>query len=154
MTAPVFLGYDRAALDAEYDNRAKIRDFERLRDRADEAAKRARAELPGRLDVAFVARGLRTSRAVVALINDALMPTVTMAELVRQCRAAVGWLYRTAASVGGDPARITVSGNSAGGHLAVMLASSITWELTDPDTRLARAILAQIAGGWRKEAVR
>jgi arylformamidase len=44
-----------------------------------------------------------------------------MDELVRQCRAAVTWIHRNAPSFGGDPARIFVSGHSAGGHLVAML---------------------------------
>jgi arylformamidase len=43
--------------------------------------------------------------------NGDLMP---MAE---QCRRAVAWVYRNAASFGGDPNRIYVSGHSSGGHL-------------------------------------
>jgi len=38
--------------------------------------------------------------------------------LAEQVRSAVAWVYRNAASFGGDPDRIYVSGNSSGGHLA------------------------------------
>jgi arylformamidase len=44
--------------------------------------------------------------------NGDLMP------MARQVRSAVAWVYRNAASFGGDPERLFVSGHSSGGHLA------------------------------------
>jgi arylformamidase len=72
-------------------------------------------------DFSFVARAFAPAGAAVAVINYGLIPTVDMAELVRQCRAAVAWIYGNAGSFGGDPARIFASGHSAGGHLVAML---------------------------------
>lgn len=74
-----------------------------------------------KMDFSFVARALQPAGAAVVVINYALIPSVGMDELVRQCRAALVWVYRHAASIGGDPARISVSGHSAGGHLVAML---------------------------------
>ena len=163
MADPLFLGYDREALDREYDNRRKVaRTAEHLAwyARASEAARR---DLAPRLDVevgphpgerldlflpppgaprptpvhafihggywqrmdkadfSYVARPLVAAGAAVAVINYDLMPAVRMAELVRQCRAALAWLHRHAASFGGDSTRLTVSGHSAGGHLVAMM---------------------------------
>jgi arylformamidase len=72
-------------------------------------------------DFSYVANALVPAGAAAVVINYALMPAVTMDELVRQCRAALSWTWRNAASFGGDPERIHVSGHSAGGHLVAML---------------------------------
>jgi len=75
-------------------------------------------------DMTFIAEGLVRSGAAVVIIDYALMPGVGMDEIVQQCREAVDWTYRNAASFGADPNRIHVSGNSAGGHLVAMLMST------------------------------
>jgi len=69
----------------------------------------------------YVAGPLVAAGAVSVVINYPLIPTVSMDQVVASCRAAVGWVYRNATSFGGDPGRISVSGHSAGGHLAAML---------------------------------
>jgi arylformamidase len=161
MGQPIFLDYDRAALDREYDNRKKVIDAPAWLTRFAEASGATRAEMPCRLDVAYgphpderldifpaeratpapihvfihggywqwldkkdfsyVARAFVPAAIATVVINYALIPTVTMAELVRQCRASIVWVFRQAASFGGDPRRITISGHSAGGHLVAML---------------------------------
>ena len=81
-------------------------------------------------DSSFVARAFQPSGAAVVVINYALIPTVDMDELLRQCRASMVWVHRHAASFGGDPNRIFVSGHSAGGHLVAM-AMSTDWKAFD-----------------------
>jgi arylformamidase len=71
-------------------------------------------------DFSFVARGFHDAGALAVLINYALIPSVSMDGLVRQCRAAIAWTHRNAAAFGGDPDRLYVSGHSAGGHLTAM----------------------------------
>src|SRR5438552_2720600 len=161
----VFLHYDQKALDAEYNNRAKVKDAMDWIARYGAESARVRAELPMRFDVpfgrhhaerldvfpasgaglaagrdpapvhvfvhggywhrldkadfSFVARAFR--EAVTVVVNYALVPTVDLDELVRQVRASVAWVHANARSFGGDPARIFVSGHSAGGHLVAML---------------------------------
>lgn len=75
----------------------------------------------------FVARGPASRRVATVVTNYALCPHVTIDEIVRQTRAAVAWVYRNAASFGGDPGRIHVAGHSAGGHLVAMLLAT-DWE--------------------------
>ena len=72
-------------------------------------------------DFSFVATPIVEAGGMAVVVNYALMPGVTMDELVRQCRAALAWLYQNAGDYGGDPDRITISGHSAGGHLVTMM---------------------------------
>ncbi|HSI60116.1 MAG TPA: alpha/beta hydrolase [Ideonella sp.] len=65
---------------------------------------------------AFVKAGV-----AVAAVDYGLAPATSLAEIVRQNRAAVAWLYHHAGDYGLDPRRIHVAGSSAGGHLVGML---------------------------------
>ncbi|WP_348628824.1 carboxylesterase family protein [Mesorhizobium sp. WSM3866] len=49
------------------------------------------------------------------------MPAVRMAPIVDQIRRAKRWVDGHIESHGGDPGKLTVSGHSAGAHLATML---------------------------------
>ena len=49
-----------------------------------------------------------------------LAPAARMDQIVGEVRAAVAWVIDHAKEVGGDPARVYVSGHSAGGHLTAM----------------------------------
>ena len=159
--AVIYRGYDRAALDAQYNNRARIPAYVDYFERWLEWSAETRAALPGGRDVAygelpvetldifpaerpgapilimihggywysldkhhdsFVAGGLPAPwcRPRV-VINYGLAPDYRMDEIVRQNRAAAAWVWRNAASFGGDPSRIHTLGQSAGGHLAAML---------------------------------
>ena len=77
-------------------------------------------------DCSYVALGFTGAGFANVVINYDLIPAVTMAEQVRQCRAAVAWVHAHIREYGGDPDQIYVTGHSAGGHLAVSL-------LTDPN---------------------
>ena len=77
-------------------------------------------------DCSYVAFGFVAAGFVNVVINYDLIPSATMAEQVRQCRAAIGWVHAHIREYGGDPEQIYVTGHSAGGHLAVSL-------LADPD---------------------
>ena len=70
--------------------------------------------------------------AVTASMTYDLCPAVSVEEIIRQTRAATAWLYRNAAALGGDPARLHISGHSAGGHMAVMMLAT-DWPAFAPD---------------------
>ena len=156
----IYRGYDRAALDAQYNNRARIPEYVEYFERWLNWSAETRAALPGGRDVAygdlpvetldifpaerhdapilimihggywysldkhhdsFVAEGCRPHGVATVVINYGLAPDYRMDEIVRQNRAAAAWVWRNAASIGGDPRRIHALGQSAGGHLAAML---------------------------------
>ncbi|MGQ4879630.1 alpha/beta hydrolase [Billgrantia sp. LNSP4103-1] len=75
----------------------------------------------GHREFGFVAEGLVQAGISVGVVNYALCPSVAFGEVVRQARAAVAWTYRNGNALGVDPSRLSVSGHSAGGHLAAML---------------------------------
>lgn len=72
-------------------------------------------------DTHFVVQGQAEAGAIVISVEYALIPSVDMTELLRQCRAAVVWAWRNAAGYGGDADRLYVAGHSAGGHIAAMM---------------------------------
>ncbi len=72
-------------------------------------------------DHSFVAPAFTQAGAMVVVPNYALCPSVSIETIALQMTRALAWIYRHAASFGGDPTRIVVAGHSAGGHLAAML---------------------------------
>jgi arylformamidase len=174
MTQKVFLDYDQAALDAQYDNRGKVPEFPQYleRYRAASAAARQRYAACAQLDVpvgstpieridifpaagtapapvlvfihggywlmldkadfSFVANGFVPQGITTVVIDYALIPSVRMDELVRQCRQAVGWVLANAGGFGGDPGQVWIAGHSAGGHLTAMAAATDWGSFTAP----------------------
>lgn len=83
-------------------------------------------------DHSFIAPAFTHAGACVVVLNYTLCPAVTIPEIVLQMVKALAWTWRHIAAHGGDPARITVAGHSAGGHLAVMLLAC-DWPAHAPD---------------------
>lgn len=80
-------------------------------------------------DSAFMAGMLARHGIACAAVDYRLAPEVTLAEIVREVRASIAFLWRHGRRYGIDPQRIHVGGSSAGGHLAG----------------------AVISGGWQRE---
>lgn len=74
-------------------------------------------------DSGFMAPAMAAAGIVTVAVNYALLPGVSLREVVRQCRAAIAWIHAHIADYGGDPGNIHVCGSSAGGHLSAMLAA-------------------------------
>lgn len=78
-------------------------------------------------DYSCVAETVTQAGAIAVIVDYALMPAVRMAKIVDQVRRAKAWVVANIADYGGDPARLTVSGHSAGAHLSTFL-------FNDPET--------------------
>lgn len=75
-------------------------------------------------DFSFLAAAIVPASVVAVVINYALCPVVTLDRIVDQCRRAMVWTARNAATYGGDAGRLHATGHSAGAHLAAMMAAT------------------------------
>ncbi len=80
----------------------------------------------------FVAAALHDAGAAVVVPNYTLCPQASIQQITLQMARAVGWAWRHARSLRASPARISVIGHSAGGHLAAMMLAC-AWKVFDPD---------------------
>jgi len=69
--------------------------------------------------------------AIVISVNYRLAPEYKFPTAVKDCYTAITWAFENAGAFGGDPARIAVGGDSAGGNLAAVM-SLITRERGGP----------------------
>jgi arylformamidase len=177
----VFLNYDQAELDRQYDQRAWASNANEVVRRYTENSDRARAllgepdvfaygpsaaetldlyrcqkinapihvfihggawRLLGKRDSAFAAETFVRAGAHFIALDFALLPSVTLAEMVAQVRRGVAWIHQNAARLGGDPARLHISGHSSGGHLAGCVAVTDWREFGLPPDVVKSAVLA------------
>ncbi|MVA99022.1 alpha/beta hydrolase fold domain-containing protein [Nitratireductor sp. CAU 1489] len=110
-------------------------------------------------DSAFMAPMLDRHGVATAVLDYRLAPAASLAEIVREVRAAVAFLWRRGANYGIDPQRIFVGGSSAGGHLTgAVLADGWQEHLALPQDVVKGALpisglfhLAPIAGSFVQE---
>jgi arylformamidase len=91
----------------------------------------------------FLGEGVRSAGFNLTMIEYTLAPAARMDQIVDEARSAVAWVIEHAKELGGDPARVFVSGHSAGGHLTAMA-------MTDP--RVAGGVA--ISGLYDLEPIR
>jgi len=70
--------------------------------------------------LSYVGEGLLPAGFNLVLVEYTLAPAARLDAIVAEVRAAVAWTIDHAKELGGDPARVFVAGNSAGGHLTAM----------------------------------
>lgn len=104
-------------------------------------------------DSAFMAQSFTDQGISVAALNYALVPEVTLDEIVRQCRAGIAFCAQLAPELGIDPSRIYAGGSSAGGHLAAMMAAQGWQEEMGLETDVVKGIAA-ISGLYDLEPIR
>jgi arylformamidase len=104
-------------------------------------------------DFSFLAAAIVPASAVAIVINYALCPAVTLDRIVDQCRRALVWTSRNAATYGGDSGRLHVTGHSAGAHLAAMLAAT-DWSRFESGLHPALRSICGVSGLYDLEPLR
>ncbi|WP_169569702.1 alpha/beta hydrolase [Sneathiella limimaris] len=72
----------------------------------------------------FVARAFAHHGIATAIVDYQLIPNIDMAELIRQCRQSLAYLYEQAEQLKINGNEINISGHSAGGHIVAMCLAS------------------------------
>lgn len=97
----------------------------------------------------FVAAG-----ALVITINYPLCPEVTLDTLVNRVRGACTWVWQHIHEYGGNPEDLHVSGHSAGGHLAAMMATTNWVEFQNDLPRDMIKSIVTVSGIFDLEPIR
>lgn len=69
----------------------------------------------------FIPDELRESGLVVVAPNYRLLPKASIDNCIEDAASAVAWTFKNIKDFGGDPAKIFVTGHSAGGYLASLI---------------------------------
>jgi arylformamidase len=75
---------------------------------------------PSKSDYSYVADTITAAGAIAAIIDYGSMPSVGIGVLVDQVRHAKTWLCKHISGYNCDSRRLTISGHSAGAHLAAL----------------------------------
>jgi len=102
----------------------------------------------------FVGDRLAQQGFVVAVPNYRLAPENPFPAFIEDAALAVRWVSDHARDYGGDPARIFISGHSAGGHIALILAFDERYLRTVGLTASSLAGIVSIAGPTGLENLR
>jgi arylformamidase len=103
-------------------------------------------------DFGFIGPAFQARQTAYVSLNYSLAPAATIGQMVDQCARGLAWLYANAGRLRLDPARITISGHSAGAHLAAMLLSCDWAALGAPPDTIKGALL--ISGVYDLEPIR
>lgn len=75
----------------------------------------------------FIPKELKEKGLAVVAVNYRLSPKVMAPAYIDDATAAIAWTFKHIADYGGDPAKIIVSGHSAGGYLVAMVGLDKSW---------------------------
>lgn len=87
----------------------------------------------------FLGKRFAKKGFVVVIANYRLSPEVKYSVMAEDCEAAINWVYNNIDQFGGDKNKITISGHSAGGHLAAFI--SFNEQYKDVQSKIYKTIL-------------
>jgi arylformamidase len=163
MSAIVYKGFQKDEMEFHFNPRAAVPDYPRWAEERSKTSLRARRTLKSRLDVPYgnsprqvmdifpAEKPVAPVLVYMVLLEYDLCPSVTVAEIVRQMRSAIAWVYGHISEYGGDPSKLYISGLSAGGHLVAM-ALAHDWEREGLPRHLIKGAIA-ISGVYDLDAV-
>jgi arylformamidase len=100
---------------------------------------------------AMMAPALVQAEQSLATLNYTLAPDARIGDMIEECRDALLWLAANAPDLGFDPSRVTLSGHSAGAHLASMVMATSADALARAGLRVRDVIL--ISGVYDLEPI-